>query len=103
MEHFEARLEVEVGSREAVAGNNLMSCSVADTEHFVDSTLAGNKASNRVPDEVEGAAADRNSRMDSEDMSDSASDAWVENSRAAGDVAHIDRAVLVLNRHLCIK
>lgn len=97
MGRFEARLEVD--NREVAADNSLMSCSVAHTERFADNILAGNKASNRFPDEE--VAADRNSRMDSEDMLDSASDAWAENSRA-GEVAeaHIDMAVSVLNHHL---
>lgn len=97
MERFEARLEVD--NREVAAGNSLMSCIVARTERFVDNILAGNKANNRFPDE--GAAADRNSRMDSEDMFGSASDAWVESSQAGEEVAaHIDMAVSVLNHHL---
>lgn len=99
--HFEARLEVEVGNREVVADSNWMSCSVAHMERFVDSTLAGNKANNRFPDGVEGAAAaDHSSRTGSEDMFDNASDAWVGSSQAAEDVAHNGRAVSVLNHHL---
>lgn len=95
--HFEARLEVD--SQEAVADNSLMSCSDAHTEHFVDNILAGNKANNRFPDEVAGVAG-HNSHTDSEDMLDNASDALAASNLAAGDVAHNDRAVLVLNHHL---
>lgn len=99
MEHFEAQLEVD--NREVVAGNSLMSCSVAHMEHFVDNILAGNKASNRFPDEEVVVVADRNIRMDSEDMFDNAFDAWVENSQVEDVVeAHIDMVVSVLNRHL---
>lgn len=95
----EARLEVEVGSREAAAGNSLLSCSVARRERFARSILAGNKANSKVPDEVEGAAADHSSRTDSEDMFGNASDAWVLSSRAV-DAARIDRAVSVPNHRL---
>ena len=100
MERFEARLEVD--NREAAADNmDLMSCSVAHTEHFVDNILADNKASNRFPDEVgAGVVVGCNNHMDLEDMLDNAFDALVENSRAVGDAAHTGRAVLVLSHHL---
>lgn len=98
MGHFEARLEVEVDNREAMADNSLASYSVARMERSVDSTLAGNKAHNRFPDEAEGRVAGRNNRK--EDMFDNASDAWIESNRAVEDVAHIGRAVSVLSRHL---
>lgn len=91
MERFEARLEVD--SQEAVADSNLKSCSVSRMESFV-----GNKAAGNI-DEVE-VVADRNSRRDSEDMLGNASDAWVASNLAVEGVARIDRAVVVLNRHL---
>lgn len=98
--HFEARLEVEVDSRGAVADSSWEPCNDARTENLSNSTLAGSKANNRFPDEVEAEGADRSNRRDSEDMLGSASDAWVASSRAAADAAHIDRADAVLGRHL---
>lgn len=93
MERFEARLEVD--NRVAAADNSLMSCSVARMERFVDSILAGNKASSRFPDE---GVADHSS-TGSGDMFDNASDALVESNRAEGAV-HNDMVVSVLSRHL---
>jgi hypothetical protein len=95
MERFEARLEVD--SQEAVADSNLASCSVARMERFVGNKAGNILANNRFPDEV-AAAVGHNNRRDSEDMFGNASDAWVASSRAV--VAHIDRAVVALNRHL---
>lgn len=98
MERSEARLEVD--SREVVADSSWASCNVSHKESFVDNILAGSKASSRALDEVAGAAADHNSRTDSEDMLDNASGAWVSSSLAVEDEAHNDRAVSVLNHHL---
>lgn len=97
MERFEARLEVD--SQEAVADNNLASCSVARMERFVGNKAGSILENNRFPDEV-AAVAGRNNRRDSEDMFDNALDAWVASSRVVEGVAHIDRAVSGLDRHL---
>jgi hypothetical protein len=96
MEHFEARLEVD--SQEAVADSSLVSCSVSRKEHFVGNKAGNILANNRFPDEAV-AVVGRNNRRDSEDMFGNALDAWVASSRAV-EVAHIDRMVSVLYRHL---
>jgi hypothetical protein len=91
---------VEVDNREVAADNSLMSCIVARMEeHFVDNILAGSKANNRFPDEAEGAAVDRNSRMDLEDMSDNAFDAWVAKNQVEVDAAR-KHDTAALNHHL---
>lgn len=97
-ERFEARLEVD--NREGVAGNSWMSCSVSHMGSFGGNILADNKANNKVPDEVVGAAEGRSSRMDLEDMLDNASGALVESSRAVGGAEHNGRAAAGLNHHL---
>lgn len=97
MERSEARLEVD--NREAAAGSSWMSCSVSRRGSFAGNISADNKANSRAPDGAGVEEAGRSSRKDSGDMSDNASGASVESSRA-GDAAHICRAVSVLNHHL---